>query len=361
LRAGNLNATIEAPVEARIQQISGQAVLKGSYFSELPPGSILLLMGQGVVEPDVEPAALETSLTELIVLGQLMCPVNLLASVQARARLILGQVIGYEANARPIMGDYTLDRHGLEALADASDLVLLGRLTLPEVVPDDLIERKLGKVAAFGGVLCHEENARALRSRLDVASGDVTVIPAGHTLMEQPVMLNAAVLRALPAGEAARLYGMQRIEIAADVDVALLDSALERLACADIILCPQALQETLARKCNLLENRVVFYEGALWKVDGEQTLRAARFEYLEGRATLVVFGELTVDADVEPRLLADRLARVHNFGEIRCTPQQMSALEARLGLNEGELKDSTASEAKPSAEFAIENANYLAL
>jgi hypothetical protein len=40
-------------------------------------------------------------------------------------------------------------------------------------------------------------------------------------------------------------------------------------------------------------------------------------------------------------VLAAQLAKVHNFGEIRCTPEQMAAIQARLGLNEGELVDST--------------------
>jgi hypothetical protein len=96
-------------------------------------------------------------------------------------------------------------------------------------------------------------------------------------------------------------------------------------------------------------------------LDGEQTLRAARFDYLDGRATLVVFGELAIDPNVEPRMLADRLAGVHNFGEIRCTPEQMGALEARLVTSEGELQDSAAPEETTGTEPAIGNANYLAI
>jgi hypothetical protein len=141
----------------------------------------------------------------------------------------------------------------------------------------------------------------------------------------------------------------------------LLGSALEQIRCTDTIFCPAGLKGALSGKCNLLENSAIFYEGALWLVDGEQTLRAARFDYLDGRATLVVFGELAIDPNVEPRMLADRLASIHNFGQIRCTPEQMGALEARLAVNEGELEDSTAPEEPSSGEPAIGNANYLAI
>lgn len=40
------------------------------------------------------------------------------------------------------------------------------------------------------------------------------------------------------------------------------------------------------------------------------------FDYLERKAILMVFGELTVDSDIDPQMLADRLAKVHNLGVI---------------------------------------------
>jgi hypothetical protein len=358
LRMGNLNATVEAPESAHVRTFSGQTVLDRNFFAELPPDSVILCMGQTIVGADAEAADIETSQSALVVLGQFLCPESIRAQIQAHTLVALGQTLSYEAMARPRLGDVELDRNALEALDDGSDLVVMGKLILPEIVPDDLIERKLRKVAAFGQIVCHEENAGALRSRLDAASGTVTVIPAGFTLVGRPVTLDAVTLGALPAR---RLYCTGRVEIGADVDPALLDSALERIACTDVILCPSALRGSLSGKCNLLENRVIFYDGALWKVDGEQTLRAARFDYLDGKATLAVFGELAVEADIEPRVLADRLAKVHNFGEIRCTPEQMSALEARLETNAGELVDSTAAEKPASHEDAIGNANLLAL
>jgi hypothetical protein len=133
-----------------------------------------------------------------------------------------------------------------------------------------------------------------------------------------------------------------------------------------MILCPTALKDVLAKKCNLLENRVVFYEGELWLVDDERELKASRFDYLEGKATLVVTGEATIDGEMDPKVLADRLAKVHNLGLIRCTPEQMAAIEARLGMRDGDLRDSTPSEEpepdeEPDGVTYIKNAACLAL
>jgi len=142
-----------------------------------------------------------------------------------------------------------------------------------------------------------------------------------------------------------------------------LDEHLDGLASEEMVLCPAPLRNVLSRKCNLLENRVVFYEGELWLVDDERDLRASRFEHLEGQATLVVLGELKVDPEVDLQMLADRLVKVHNLGTIWCTPEQMGAIEVRLGLHDGSLQDSTVSEeaGEPGEGKQIGNVNYLAL
>ena len=100
----------------------------------------------------------------------------------------------------------------------------------------------------------------------------------------------------------------------------------------------------------------------LWKVSDERTLRATFLETIEEKITLFVTGELTIDPAVDYKLLAARLAKVHNFGLIRCTPDQMGAIEARQGLSEGELEDSTQKKApdEPSGD-GIGNVNMLAL
>jgi len=100
-------------------------------------------------------------------------------------------------------------------------------------------------------------------------------------------------------------------------------------------------------------------------VQDEQTLHPARFAGLEGSATLVVTGELTIDAEIAPATLAERLSAVHNFGEIRGTPDQIAALRTRLSQYEGELDEvmpgSKPPEENEAKEGLIGNMNILAL
>ena len=116
-----------------------------------------------------------------------------------------------------------------------------------------------------------------------------------------------------------------------------MDERVEKIITKDVLLCPEALKGIMSRKCNILDTRAIFYEGELWLVDGSEQLSSSRFEYLDGKATLVVTGALAIDQEVEPGVLANRLAKVHNMGAIKCTPEQRGAIQARLGLNEGAI------------------------
>ena len=118
-----------------------------------------------------------------------------------------------------------------------------------------------------------------------------------------------------------------------------LDKAVESIVAKELVVCPVALRKVITAKCNMVETRVVFYEGDLWLLDRNAELRASRFRRLEGKATVVVFA--TIASDIGPELLEEKLVKVHNFGRIRCTPEQMDAVEAVLETDEGRLEDPT--------------------
>ena len=81
-----------------------------------------------------------------------------------------------------------------------------------------------------------------------------------------------------------------------------------------------------------------------------------RFDFLSGKATLVITGVLQIDPSVDPATLYERLDAVHNFGVIRCTPDQAAALRARLQIDDGafdesmELEDGDEDEASPGMQ-----------
>ena len=120
----------------------------------------------------------------------------------------------------------------------------------------------------------------------------------------------------------------------------------------------------MAQKCDVLKTRTIFYEGKLWLVDDATELVPSRFDFLEGKATLVVRDLLTIDPEIDLKVLAEGLDKVHNFDTIRCTPGQMGAIQARMGIDEGSLIDSTKKEEEKEEkkdENRIGNAGHLKL
>jgi hypothetical protein len=362
LKSGNLNATVELSPDATLRHAMGPQKITRDYFKG-QASTFLIVMGPIVIAPDVVAEDLDAALDGLVVMGPLTYPEHLAGVIRAKGRMTMGPVAPYPPLARVKFGKLTLDEHYLRALDDGTELAVTGGLRVPQVLPNDLLEQKLQKLFVSGRIECHAENAQTIQARLVDGSGNVKVIPAGFELVKKPLLLDAILLSSLPAK---KLYCTERVQVEGDVSASDLDEHLDDLVCEDMILCPTALKDILAKKCNFLETRIVLYEGELWLVDDKHELKASRFDYLEGKATLVVSGEMTLDPEIAPKMLADRLAKVHNLGLIRCTPEQMAAIDARLGMRDGELQDSTPPE-KPEpdeeadGETKIGNANYLAL
>jgi hypothetical protein len=276
--------------------------------------------------------------TRLMNVGVVLCAGDPGSVLTGRDMLNVGHVLQVPPNVPVIPGTLTLDEAYLRDLDDSAELAVLGRLRLPAVLPNDLLGAKLGKVYALGRVVCHQENLQVLRSRLADPSKRIKTIPAGFALIDDQLVLGSAALESLPAP---KLYCTRRVEVAADVDAALLDGRLEALVGENLVLCPAGLKGILSKKCDWTKTQIVYYEGKLWIVDDVRDLSPYHLETMEGKATLVVLGELRVDADVTPQALSDRLGKVHNLGLISCTPAQMEAIRPLLGLRDGELADST--------------------
>jgi hypothetical protein len=332
LNLGNINVSVEAPEDAQV--VTGQVIISREYFQAREQPVFLVVTGQVLVKPDVAPEDVEKGLDGLVVVGQIVCPEPVLGTLQAKTKQLVGQSMAYPPGGRLITGSLVMDEAFLKGLEGKADLVVLGSLRMPRAVSNDLLAQKLGKLYVTGGIRVHEENADAIQTHLSNGARKMTVVPAGYALVENPLVLDDTVLEALPAS---KLFCLERVQVEATTSPDVLDTRLAEIVAKDLLLCPSGLRAVMGRKCNILETQTIFYDGELWLVDGAEELSASRFEYLTGKATLVVTGALTLDSDLEPKVLADRLAKVHNQGVIKCTPEQRGAIQARLGLNEGLL------------------------
>lgn len=360
LSIGNLGDMVEAPPHCRLEM--GSVRLDREALSNRSTPVSMIVMGQVVMAPDVSSDDVEQGIEALISMGSIVCPDNLTGVLRPKLKRVMGTLTCYPAGCElfAVSGSLELDGHALVAMKDHTALLVDGRLVVPVALPGELLERKLSWIKVHGSLLCNEENAPQLRSLMEDQSTRVTVLPEGFRYVNRSLTIDGTFLR---FGGASKLYCQGRVVVDAAVTAAELDRHLVAVRSTNRILVPSALRDAFAPKCDLTQDRVVFYDGVLWLEDGDTTLDVYRLTSLDGLATLWVDGELTIDEAVTPEMLVEKLAGVHNYGTILCTPAQRSALHRRMGENKGEMRDRTTAneEDELPRERGIGNVGYLAL
>ena len=336
LNAGNVGSTVQVPAGASVltgTETWGRTSLEGTDPLHM------VVVGALLLDPHVPRETLEERLHSLTVVGEVSCPDHLAGVLRSKAHEVTGQLTAYPwvEGGRFFADEVTLDAPFLEVLEDGSHIAAIDDVSAPEVLDDELLRRKVASLYIGGRLHCREESMAALRSRLHDRSPSpkATIVPAGFEPVDGRLRLDQAALRSLPGR---RLYCTGLVEVDAEVEAAALEDALEALQVRRLLIAPAHLEGVLAGRCDLLQTKAVFYEGELWHIEDKAELLPSRFEWLDGKATLLVRGDLRIAADIDPRVLADRLHKLHNLGRIVCTPEQIGALQARLGMDEGQLK-----------------------
>jgi hypothetical protein len=354
--AKNLNAVAHVPSNVEVQTCMSHLTLNANFLAGFREPKFLLIMGHAVVEADVPPELIQEKIEGMVIMGKLVCPEALIGTLQSKTTLLMGKTVSYPQDAILVTKSLTLDDAFLSGLPDASKLVVTGSLRVLDEVSDAMIERKLHSLQVERSILCRQEHVLAVKAKLDPGS-TVLVVPTGHRLIEGMLTLDPMTLESL---DAAQLFCMGDILISEDVKADSFQNAVSALRSLGVIACPSRLKDVLKTKCDMLGNRVVLYEGAMWYVDNDRELLPEQFEYVEGSMTILNRADLKIGTGVAPQTILDRVDRIHNLGDIICQPEQIPAIEARLGLRDGEVVQQ---KPEPEDEDAptIGNANYLVL
>ena len=329
-----VNTAVTVPDEAEVQLTMGPVTLTARHFEEQKKPTYFVAMGPILVEPGVPAEEIDAKVVGIVSMGPLVCPETLAGVIQSKSTQAMGPLLPYPSDAILVHKGLELDDAFLESLDDGTVLFVFGPLRATNRLSGDLMKRKIKGLSVQGTVLVAEENRSMLQAVLAGGSRRITVIPTGFRYRSGSLVLDDPTLTSLTEE---KVFATGNIIIDAKVTAETFRRGIRGLEAMGLILCPESLRASLSDVCDLLENRVVFYRGELWVFDAEQVLRASRFEYLEGKATMVVTGELRIEQDIAPKTLADRFEAVHNFGEIVCSSEQIGALEARMGIAEGEL------------------------
>jgi uncharacterized membrane-anchored protein len=360
IRMGNINGMVEIPENVSVIQRQGQSTLNRGFFKSLNSPTVLVVMGQVIVETDVLAGDINDNFKGMVVLGQILYPESLAGIIEGHTLKLLGDGSAYTSLVTTVMGDLELTPSYLNGLADGAELAVLGNLYIKKVVDNDQLRKKLSRLYALGTIVYHDENAAAIRAVLVKNPGHMDTIPTGFELLDRPLNLDAEMVSILPSK---KLYCKERVVISEDVTPQVLDGALESITCKQLLIAPAGLKASLAVKTNLFDTKAIFYSGKLWLVEDSLELTAARMDTINDPVTLVVTGEVSIDADVPVEKLEKKILKLHNFGSITGSAAQIAALESRLGMHEGQLAEtSNKDEGEDEPESGeIGNVNYLAL
>jgi hypothetical protein len=232
-------------------------------------------------------------------------------------------------------------------------------LEIPKVLPAGLFSSKINKLSVTGRIVCHAENQAEITGSLVEKVKKLTVIPAGFDLVDRPLQLDKYLLEALPGK---KLYCTEMLRLDKNLSMQDLSSNLESVIARDFVLCPAELRSVFSRICNPLENKVIFYEGEVWVITDSIHLDETQLAAYPDKVTFLVHGHLNIDPKVPVQVLENKLAKVHNLGMIHCSSEQLRTVRSKIGINEGNLQDSSQPEKQEDEdESRSGNINILTL
>jgi hypothetical protein len=336
IEAINVGRFVEASPRAKL--LMGSANIDSDYLKFEKDPIELLSFGVTIIASDVTADMLDKKVKTIqLVEGLLVAPQILMEKVRQKIHDDNGTVIFYDSpNYRVSTSRLVLDEDYLNGLADQTLLIARGSLRLPVVLQEGLLKKKIRRIYAMDGILCHEENALELRGLLKDESKSIKTIPVGFLLIEESLMINNFTLENL---KAKKLFCREWVIIESSVDPKLLKQNLEKLVSNEQIFCPIACKDAISEKVDWSRSEVIFYQGDLWLNDDDRTLQSATLESIKGKVTLVVEGQLNLPKDLDPVLFGKVVDKVHNMGSIRCSPELMQVLRAKLGLSDGSISD----------------------
>ena len=141
---GNVGTMIEVEPDAEVRL--GETELTCDYFKGREAPLKLVVVGELRVSPDLPVEDIGNGLGSLVVTGDLICPSPALGAVQAKLRSLVGTTVVDDSGDQVILGNLNLDQPYLHALSDNSTLVVLGKLSLVDVAPNELLVQKLRRV-----------------------------------------------------------------------------------------------------------------------------------------------------------------------------------------------------------------------
>ena len=122
--------------------MTGQLTFNKDSFNKESEPQNFLVVGQVLIESELSAEDLNTGLGKLGVVGLIICPEHLSGVLQSKTTEITGQ-IHYYTHTKPqiSVGVLNFDENYLNALEDGSELLVVGKLDMHDVLPNGIVPR----------------------------------------------------------------------------------------------------------------------------------------------------------------------------------------------------------------------------
>ena len=336
IEAINVGQFVEASPKARL--LMGTVAIDADYLKFEKDPLDLLSFGVTTIAADVTSDLFDKKIKGLrVIKGLVVAPQVLAEKVRLRIREDNGSVVFYDSpNYQVSTSRLVVDEDYLNGLPEQTLLIARGSLRLPVVLKEGALRKKIRRIYALDGIICHEENVVELRSLLKDEGKSIKIIPAGFEMIEEALTLNNFTLENL---QSKKLFCREWVLIDSSVDPKLLKQRLDKLVSNEQIFCPSEFKDILNEKVDWTRSEVIYYQGDMWLIDNSRTLQNASLEAVKGKITLVNMGELKLAKDLNLALFTKVVDRVHNLGNILCPTELWPSLKSKLGISEGSISE----------------------
>lgn len=302
---------LSLPEDAPFAQHNGSFTLTpGTPFA---PGTALQVNGTLIIQPGCE--EIVENAAALLVNGKILCPASMAALVQSKAR-VNGSILPYPDDATVITGSLSLDKVFLLRAKPGTTYFVSGKIkaVTSQLPVHELSDKKVQLIARQAIVL--EEYLSDLLPLLPEDT-DLTVVPDGWAYQDGDFPLTA---------EKAKFLG-GRVFVNGDL---LVPDAQALAACTALEVTgtayvPQALASAFYAVCPHYGD-VVPFTGYLLREEPTFTLTEIfLLEHPEGIA-LCETGMLSIQPDVNPDLLKERVTLLRGCGCISASDRQKAVL-----------------------------------
>jgi len=357
IKFGNLVTQVEIPDGAVLSNVNGNVMVNGNEDTTSDKGTFLVVNGKIVVKNDVSQETLCNFFScGADINGSIFMPDTLVALFPRLNIKINGAVEVYKADSLLFTHNIQINNGFLSGLPTNSKVTIIAdgglfNIGNPQevVIATDtdleIFERHISELTIFGDVIVPQHLAEAFY-KVANKYGNVTVIPEGYTLHDQPLIITSSNLIGLKGKS---LYTRQNIIFKENAGlnkgsskgldksfneqrIRQLDFHLETQGC---IIMPESIADVLLD--NTKATNFYTYSGQLVIVNEE--MRVSQSDTSEMASYLVNEGaQLSLSEEISEEDIQQGIGEIFLYGNITLREKQSKGINFKLVIDEGNIE-----------------------